>query len=161
MHARANPGRLIELFGVLQVGHYAIPETVKGNASKFLWPPRVRGIAHICASGMADDQRIDSAWASLGNKGDQFMGRAQAGPARKRKTQNRSRGSVELTARHRQVATLVSRGLSNREIAEKLGVTEGTIKLHVHAICKKLNIHSRTKLAIALISRGHSRRLKI
>ena len=89
------------------------------------------------------------------------MGRAQAGPARKRKTQNRSRGSVELTARHRQVATLVCRGLSNREIAEKLGVTEGTVKLHVHAICKKLNIHSRTKLAIALISRSRSRRLKI
>jgi hypothetical protein len=29
VHARANSGRLIELFGVLQVGHYAIPETAK------------------------------------------------------------------------------------------------------------------------------------
>ena len=89
------------------------------------------------------------------------MGRAQARPSRKRKTWNRSRGSAGLTARHRQVATLVSRGLSNRQIAEKLGVTEGTVKLHVHAIYKKLNIHSRTKLAIALINRSHSRRLKI
>jgi two-component system nitrate/nitrite response regulator NarL len=92
---------------------------------------------------------------------DQFMGRAQARPSRKRKTQKRSTGSVGLTARHRQVATLVGRGLSNREIAKKLGLAEGTVKQHVHAIHEKLKIHSRTKLVVALIKRSHSRRLKI
>jgi two-component system, NarL family, nitrate/nitrite response regulator NarL len=56
-----------------------------------------------------------------------------------------------LTDRRRQVATLVSRGLSNRAIAQKLDVAEGTVKVHLHAIYEKLNIHSRTKLAIALI----------
>jgi hypothetical protein len=44
VQARANPGWLIELFGVLQVGHYAIPEKVEGKEGEFLWPPRVRGI---------------------------------------------------------------------------------------------------------------------
>jgi DNA-binding NarL/FixJ family response regulator len=61
-----------------------------------------------------------------------------------------------LTNRRRQVAALVCRGLSNRAIAQKLHLTEGTVKVHLHGIYEKLNIHSRTKLAIALIS-GRSR----
>jgi DNA-binding NarL/FixJ family response regulator len=56
-----------------------------------------------------------------------------------------------LTRRRRQVAKLACRGLSNREIAEKLGVIEGTVKVHLHAVYEKLNIHSRTKLAIAFM----------
>jgi DNA-binding NarL/FixJ family response regulator len=56
-----------------------------------------------------------------------------------------------LTKRRRQVAKLACRGLSNREIAEKLGLIEGTVKLHLHAIYEELNIHSRTKLAVALM----------
>jgi two-component system nitrate/nitrite response regulator NarL len=57
----------------------------------------------------------------------------------------------DLTNRRLQVATLVCRGLSNRAVAQKLDLTEGTVKVHLHAIYEKLNIHSRTKLTIALI----------
>ena len=57
----------------------------------------------------------------------------------------------QLTKRRRQVATLVSHGFSNRQIAEKLGVTEGTVKIHLHAIYEKLRIHSRTELARTLM----------
>ena len=67
---------------------------------------------------------------------------------RRRRTKRLAR---RLSNRLRQVATLVCRGLSNRAIAKKLGLTEGTVKVHLHAIYEKLNIHSRTKLAIALI----------
>jgi two-component system nitrate/nitrite response regulator NarP len=62
-----------------------------------------------------------------------------------------------LTRRRRQVAKLACRGLSNREIAEKLGLIEGTVKVHLHAIYEKLNIHSRTKLAIALMKIQHAK----
>ena len=55
-----------------------------------------------------------------------------------------------LTRRRRQVATLVSKGLSNRAVAEKLGLTEGTIKVHLHAIYEKLDVHSRDELTTAL-----------
>jgi two-component system, NarL family, nitrate/nitrite response regulator NarL len=58
-----------------------------------------------------------------------------------------------LTDRRRQVAILAWRGLSNRQIAEKLGVTEGTVKVHLHGIYEKLDMHSRTELANALIGR--------
>ena len=55
-----------------------------------------------------------------------------------------------LTRRRRQVARLVLRGLSNREIAERLGMTIGTVKVHQHAIYEKLDVHSRDELARAL-----------
>ncbi len=60
-----------------------------------------------------------------------------------------------LTNRRRQVAALVCQGLSNREIAEKLGLTVGTVKVHLHAMYEKLDIHNRTELATALTD--HSR----
>ena len=58
-----------------------------------------------------------------------------------------------LTARQQQVATLVCNRLSNKMIARKLGVTEGTVKVHLHAIYDKLKVESRFEL-IALARRG-------
>jgi DNA-binding NarL/FixJ family response regulator len=63
---------------------------------------------------------------------------------------------VRLTKRRRQVATLVAHGLSNREVAEKLGLTVGTVKTHLHAIFEKLEVHSRTELAGTLKDRNQS-----
>jgi two-component system nitrate/nitrite response regulator NarL len=60
----------------------------------------------------------------------------------------------ELSARQQEVITLVCDGLSNREIAQKFGVTEGTIKIHLHAIYEKLGVRSRTELMIALADRS-------
>jgi two-component system nitrate/nitrite response regulator NarL len=59
----------------------------------------------------------------------------------------------ELSNRQQQVITLLCNGLSNREIAEKLGLTEGTIKIHLHAIFEKLGVRSRIELMIALADR--------
>jgi DNA-binding NarL/FixJ family response regulator len=62
-----------------------------------------------------------------------------------------------LTKRRRQVATLARRRLSNREIAEKLGLTVGTVKAHLHAIYEKLDVHSRHELGSALAHRAKSK----
>ena len=56
----------------------------------------------------------------------------------------------KLSARQQEVIALVCDGLSNREIAEELNVTEGAVKIHLHAIYEKLGIQSRTELIIAL-----------
>jgi two-component system, NarL family, nitrate/nitrite response regulator NarL len=64
------------------------------------------------------------------------------------------KGFAALTHRRRQVAKLVLRGLSNREIAEQLGVSVGTVKVHLHAIYEKLDVHSRREFARALIPRS-------
>jgi DNA-binding NarL/FixJ family response regulator len=44
----------------------------------------------------------------------------------------------QLTPREYQVAMLVARGLSNKEIAHQLGLSSGTVKLHVHNTLQKL-----------------------
>ena len=57
-------------------------------------------------------------------------------------------GRPALAPRERQLVGFVRRGLRNREIAEQLGVTEGTVKVYLHAIFEKLGVSSRTELAI-------------
>jgi two-component system nitrate/nitrite response regulator NarP len=54
----------------------------------------------------------------------------------------------QLSPRERGIAMLVQRGLRNREIAEELGLTEGTVKVHLHKIFEKLDIRSRTDLIL-------------
>jgi len=56
--------------------------------------------------------------------------------------------AVALAPRERQLIRYVRRGLRNREIAAELGVTEGTVKVYLHAVFEKLGIKNRTELAI-------------
>ena len=58
----------------------------------------------------------------------------------------------QLTPRERQIAELVSHGLRNRDIAARLGVTEGTVKVYLHSVYQKIGVENRTELA--LIARG-------
>jgi DNA-binding NarL/FixJ family response regulator len=53
-----------------------------------------------------------------------------------------------LSAREREVYDLVCTGLSNREIAARLFISEGTVKVHVHNMFDKVGVRSRTALAI-------------
>ena len=57
-----------------------------------------------------------------------------------------------LTPRERQLALLVSEGLSDKLIAEQLNLAEGTVKTHLHNIYKKLGIPNRTTLGALAIS---------
>ena len=60
-----------------------------------------------------------------------------------------------LTERQREVATLVAEGLSNEEIASRLFLSPATVKSHLTAVMCRLDIRTRTQLAI-LIHRDHS-----
>jgi len=53
-----------------------------------------------------------------------------------------------LTPRERELVDLVRQGLRNRDIAARLGVTEGTVKVYLHSIFDKVGVGSRTELAI-------------
>jgi len=53
-----------------------------------------------------------------------------------------------LAPRERQLIRFVRQGLRNREIAQELGVTEGTVKVYLHAVFEKLGVSSRTELAV-------------
>jgi two-component system, NarL family, nitrate/nitrite response regulator NarL len=52
----------------------------------------------------------------------------------------------ELTGREQQVAKLAKSGLSNKGIAKSLGLSEGTVKHHLHRVFQKLGIRSRSAL---------------
>ena len=54
--------------------------------------------------------------------------------------------SKVLSPREREVGLLVARGLTNKETALQLGVSTGTVKLHVHNILQKLGANSRHRL---------------
>ena len=62
-----------------------------------------------------------------------------------------------LTARERDVLAGVARGLSNRAIAEELGITERTARTHVSNILAKLGLASRTQAALLAVQNGLDR----
>lgn len=55
-----------------------------------------------------------------------------------------------LTDRERQVAQMVARGASNKEIARELGITERTVKAHAGAIFEKLDVRDRLQLSLVV-----------
>ena len=59
-----------------------------------------------------------------------------------------------LTPRETEVMRCVATGLSNQQIAEKLIVSEGTIKIHVHNIYRKIGINNRVDLTLYAQKRG-------
>ena len=53
-----------------------------------------------------------------------------------------------LTARENEVLQLLARGLTNRAIAQALGISQHTVKFHVNAIMSKLHAQSRTEAVV-------------
>lgn len=53
----------------------------------------------------------------------------------------------DLTARERQTLLLIAQGLNNKLIARKLGISDGTVKVYVKSLLRKLDLHSRLELA--------------
>jgi len=63
---------------------------------------------------------------------------------------------ARLTAREREVAMLIARGLSNRQIAETLVIAERTVTNHVEHIFDKLGFRSRAQVATWITEQSHS-----
>lgn len=60
----------------------------------------------------------------------------------------------ELTPREHEILCLLAEGQSNKLIARNLGISDGTVKLHVKAILRKLGIHSRVEAAVIAVEQG-------
>ena len=65
-----------------------------------------------------------------------------------RQAEKRAASAPPLTRRERELVELVRQGLRNRDIAAELGVTEGTVKVYLHAIFDKFKVDNRTELAM-------------
>lgn len=55
-----------------------------------------------------------------------------------------------MTKREKEICTLLARGLNNRQIADELYISEGTVKNYVSSIYEKTGIHDRAKLIVAM-----------
>ncbi len=64
---------------------------------------------------------------------------------------------VPLTPRETEVLSLVAEGLSNAEVAARIGRTEGTVKVHLKNILQKLDASDRTEAVTTALRRGFIR----
>jgi two-component system, NarL family, nitrate/nitrite response regulator NarL len=64
----------------------------------------------------------------------------------------------DLTPREMEILCLLAEGQSNKLIARNLGISDGTVKLHVKAILRKLGIHSRVEAAVIAVEQGLRRK---
>jgi DNA-binding NarL/FixJ family response regulator len=64
--------------------------------------------------------------------------------------ERRRERAAQLTPRQQEVLVLMSRGLSNREIAEILGIAAGTVKTHVAALFEILDVSNRTEATLVM-----------
>jgi two-component system nitrate/nitrite response regulator NarL len=61
---------------------------------------------------------------------------------------------ANLTPREQEILRHLAEGQSNKAIARELGITDGTVKLHVKAILRKLAVHSRVEAAVIAVERN-------
>ncbi|MBV5309347.1 response regulator [Chromatium okenii] len=77
---------------------------------------------------------------------------ARAVQAEARGIQSSSR-IADLTPREQEILCHLAEGQSNKAIARQLGISDGTVKLHVKAILRKLDVHSRVEAAVIAVER--------
>jgi DNA-binding CsgD family transcriptional regulator len=75
---------------------------------------------------------------------------AQAGQKRAGASKSGGPSDLELTTREIQVAKAVATGLSNKQVAESLGISVRTVENHLRSIFAKCNVATRTRLAAKL-----------
>jgi DNA-binding NarL/FixJ family response regulator len=69
------------------------------------------------------------------------------------RTDTRHGRAADLTEREQQVLACMTEGLSNRQVADRLGLSTNTVRNHVQRILYKLNVHSR--LEAVVMGTGH------
>jgi two-component system nitrate/nitrite response regulator NarL len=76
------------------------------------------------------------------------------GPAEPKSASAGVAGVPALTPRQQEILLLMAQGLQNRDIAESLGMLEGTVKVHVKSILQKLGVNNRTHAVVTAIRLG-------
>jgi DNA-binding NarL/FixJ family response regulator len=135
LHAIRSPVRVVLL--TARIEHEQVLEAlthgVAGIVLKESAPLQILDcIRRVAAGGQWIDQVI-------GSRTLDGLLRRQSGAAK---------AAAVLTAREIEVVRMVARGLRNKEIADLLSITEGTVKAHLRTIFEKLAIDSRMKLIV-------------
>jgi two-component system nitrate/nitrite response regulator NarL len=78
----------------------------------------------------------------------------QGDPVAPKQAQQPETPFSKLTAREIEILERIAGGLSNKMIAQSLAITDGTVKLHVKSILRKLGMRSRVEAAVAAVTHG-------
>jgi DNA-binding NarL/FixJ family response regulator len=84
----------------------------------------------------------------------QFVANEDAPPAPAQTMPTRDRERSPLSQREREIVALVAQGFKNTEMAEKMFISEQTVKNHLHNIFDKLGVSDRLELALYAIHKG-------
>lgn len=113
------------------------------------------GVAGLVLKEMASKRLVQCVRHVSG--GDQWLESSLVSKALE-KMMKREQGSREvarvLTPRETEVVKMVATGMRNKEIAEKLQISEGTVKIHLHTIYEKLQITGRVELSLFARDKG-------
>jgi two-component system nitrate/nitrite response regulator NarL len=80
--------------------------------------------------------------------------RPRRAPGEGRRSTPRDTPSSDLTPREMEILCHLAAGKSNKAIARDLGISDGTVKLHVKAILRKLDVRSRVEAAVMAVEQG-------
>jgi DNA-binding NarL/FixJ family response regulator len=84
--------------------------------------------------------------------GQVFVSPMSADRSAPESSQPRTFNESQLTARQKEVLDLLAAGKSNKQIAWALGISEGTVKVHVNAAFRTLGVHNRVNATTALLA---------
>jgi DNA-binding NarL/FixJ family response regulator len=107
----------------------------------------VKSIRKVHAGEIWLDSHTTAAVMRQFASGSEVMGGTSAGPSR-------GRERSPLSQREREIVGLVAQGYKNREMAEKMFISEQTVKNHLHNIFDKLGVSDRLELALYAIHKG-------
>jgi len=114
---------------------------VKGFASRVLSSTKLeKGLLHVKKGGFLVDQRVVN--LSLQNISDHNSAQLF-----------KDKDMIGLTTREIEILGIMAQGLKNREIAEKLAISEKTVKTHLNRVFKKLGVNSRSKAILSLMEK--------
>jgi len=92
---------------------------------------------------------------SLLARGNVVVSRAASQPVQSKiKSEDESEDASGITEQEKYVVVLVARGATNREIADKLMISQHTVKAHLHNILNKLDLRNRQHIAAYAIKQG-------
>ncbi len=129
----------IELVRYLREHYQGLPILVLSSAYEEQWIQRAveAGAAGFVNKDQSEERLIEALRAL--NSGQMVVPRSVA----MKVITHREMRNALLTPREVEVLRLVARGMSNREIAQTLGISEGTVRAHVSHILNKLGVSSR------------------
>jgi DNA-binding NarL/FixJ family response regulator len=133
------------------------PEMAVVAMTSFTQADKVRGALQAGAAGyLLKDAEADEVAAAIraARRGEVHLDPVIAGQLTRSLLAPTARSVDALTDREREVLVLVAKGLSNRQIADALVISERTARTHVSNILGKLGVASRTQAALLAIREG-------